>query len=280
MKVKVITRNPDEYLRETKLDIHKGKKILSTLCKIFCTFIFTVQRNYDPNLHPFEAAREYTRALNAVKLEKVFAKPFLGNLDGHRDGISCISKHPKRLSVLISGAFDGEIRIWDIPQRICLRNFVAHDGIIRGVIYTPKGDQFITIGDDKTIKTWKSAGSLVGESDEPINTVISKTVLSSISHHRKKPLYATAGEICQIWDESRNEPIRTFEWGVDSLHDITFNPVETDLLSSCASDRSIILYDMREKDPLRKIVMSLKTNNVAWNPMEPFIFTCANEDYK
>lgn len=24
MKVKVISRNPDEYLRETKLDIHKG----------------------------------------------------------------------------------------------------------------------------------------------------------------------------------------------------------------------------------------------------------------
>lgn len=25
MKVKVISRNPDEYLRETKRDIHKGK---------------------------------------------------------------------------------------------------------------------------------------------------------------------------------------------------------------------------------------------------------------
>ncbi|KAJ8985086.1 hypothetical protein NQ317_019771 [Molorchus minor] len=114
MKVKVISRNPDEYLRETKHDIHK------------------VARNYDPALHPFEAAREYTRALNAVKLEKVFAKPFIGNLDGHRDGVSCISKHPKQLSILISGAFDGEVRVWDLPQRICLRNFVAHNGIVRG----------------------------------------------------------------------------------------------------------------------------------------------------
>ncbi|CAG9830572.1 unnamed protein product [Diabrotica balteata] len=93
MKVKVISRNPDEYLRETKLEIHK------------------VQRNYDPALHPFEAAREYTRALNAVKLDKMFAKPFLGNLDGHRDGVSSIAKHPAKLSVLISGAFDGEVRL-------------------------------------------------------------------------------------------------------------------------------------------------------------------------
>ncbi|KAG5898891.1 hypothetical protein JTB14_003285 [Gonioctena quinquepunctata] len=244
MKVKVISRNPDEYLRETKFDLHK------------------VQRNYDPSLHPFEASREYTRALNAVKLEKVFAKPFIGNLDGHRDGVSCISKHPKHLSLLISGAFDGEVRIWDIPQQTCSRNFVAHDGIVRGVVYTPNGNHFITLGDDKTIKTWKSALPESEEVEAPINTVLSKTVLTSISHHIKKPIFATAGK-----------------WGVDSLHDIEFNPVESSIIASCASDRSIILYDMRENHPLRKIVMKLRTNKLAWNPMEPYIFTTANEDY-
>nr|XP_023021235.1 DDB1- and CUL4-associated factor 13 [Leptinotarsa decemlineata] len=261
MKVKVISRNPDEYLRETKYDLHK------------------VQRNYDPSLHPFEAAREYTRALNAVKLEKVFAKPFIGNLDGHRDSVSCISKHPKKLSELISGSFDGEVRIWDIPQQICTRNFVAHDGIVRGVVYTPSGDHFITLGDDKTIKTWQAVSSTFSEVEAPTNTVLSRTVLTSISHHRKKPIFATAGEVCQLWEESRNEPIRKIEWGVDSLHDIEFNPVETSILATCASDRSIILYDMRENHPLRKIVMKLRTNKLAWNPMEPYIFTSANEDY-
>ena len=48
-----------------------------------------------PELHPFEAEREYQRAMNAVKLERVFAKPFLGSLDGHRDGLTCLAKHPK-----------------------------------------------------------------------------------------------------------------------------------------------------------------------------------------
>ncbi|KAJ8918973.1 hypothetical protein NQ315_016877 [Exocentrus adspersus] len=261
MKVKVISRNPDEYLRETKFDIHK------------------VARNYDSSLHPFQAAREYTRALNAVKLERVFAKPFIGNLDGHRDGVSCIAKHPTRLSVLISGAFDGEVRIWDIPQRMCTRDFVAHNGIVRGITYTPAGEHFITLGDDKTIKTWKALAPQFGEEEEPVNTVLSKTVLTAISHHRKKPMFATAGEICQIWEESRNEPIRTIQWGVDSLHDIVFNPIETHLLAACASDRSVILYDMRENRPLRKVIMNLKTNKLSWNPMEAFIFTCANEDY-
>ena len=70
---------------------------------------FAVPRNYDPSLHPFESLREYTRALNAVKLERVFAKPFIGSLDGHQDGVSCLGKHPSRLSLLVSGAYDGEV---------------------------------------------------------------------------------------------------------------------------------------------------------------------------
>jgi WD repeat and SOF domain-containing protein 1 len=45
-------------------------------------------RNLDPALHPFERAREYTRALNATKLERMFAAPFIDQLGkGHVDGV-------------------------------------------------------------------------------------------------------------------------------------------------------------------------------------------------
>ena len=53
---------------------------------------------------------------------------------------------------------------------------------------------------------------------------------------------------------------------------------QTHLLASTASDRSIILYDMRGSTPLRKVVMEMRSNTVAWNPLESFIFTAANED--
>lgn len=237
-------------------------------------------RNYDPNLHPFEATREYVRALNAVKLERVFAKPFIGNLDGHRDGISCMGKHPKHLSFLLSGAYDGEVKIWDIPQKICVRRFIAHEGIVRGITYNPIGEYFLTVGDDKTIKIWNSNISKEADDEEPVNTILSKSVIMGISHHQNKPIFATSGEVCQIWEETRSEPIQSYQWGVDSLHDIAFNPVETNVLSACASDRSIMLFDVRDNSPLRKVVMKLRTNRLAWNPMEAFIFTCANEDYK
>lgn len=144
----------------------------------------------------------------------------------------------------------------------------------------PNGKHFITIGDDKTIKVWNSLKPQFGEDEEPISTMLSKTVLTSISHNRSNKTFATCGEICQIWEEARSEPLRTFQWGVDSLHDVSFNPVETNVLAACASDRSVILYDTRDSGPLRKVVMKLKTNRLCWNPMEAFGFTCANEDYK
>ncbi|XP_076752652.1 DDB1- and CUL4-associated factor 13 [Xylocopa sonorina] len=261
MKVKILTRNPDEYLRETKRDIYK------------------VPRNFDPALHPFEAAREYTRALNSVKLEKVFAKPFIGCLEGHRDGVSCLCKHPSQLSILLSGAFDGEIKVWNIPQRTCKRTFLAHDGIIRGIAFNATHEHFITIGDDKTIKTWKTEKPMLGVEEEPVNTIISKTVITGISHHQTKPIFATCGEVCHLWEETRNEPINTFKWGIDSLLDIKYNPVQPNLFATSASDRSIILYDARDTGPLRRVIMKLRTNKLCWNPMEAVTFTCANEDY-
>lgn len=91
MKIKALSRSATEYTRERAQDIHK------------------VQRNLDPSLHPFEKAREYTRALNAVKVERMFAKPFVGALEGHADGVYCMAKHPTRLDTLISGSGDGGI---------------------------------------------------------------------------------------------------------------------------------------------------------------------------
>ena len=60
MKIKTISRTEEDFSRKTTNDIVK------------------VHFNRDPALHPFEKAREYTKAIVATKLEKIFAKPFIG----------------------------------------------------------------------------------------------------------------------------------------------------------------------------------------------------------
>lgn len=257
MKVKVLKRNAQDFVRETKHDIHK------------------VHRNYSQVEHPFEAEREYQRAMNSVKLEKVFAKPFIGSLDGHRDGITCVAKHPGALSKMASAASDGEVRLWQLADRKCTDTWQAHDGVIRGLTYTPSGDQLLTCADDKTIKTWDAEKA----SNMPLDTVLCKHMVTGISHAREGDKFATCGENTQLWASGRSVPLRTFQWGVDSVHLVKFNQVESNLLAAAASDNSIMIYDTRDVGPVRKVIMTLRSNALAWNPMEAMVFTTASEDY-
>ncbi|XP_062188676.1 uncharacterized protein LOC133891952 isoform X2 [Phragmites australis] len=89
VKVKVISRSTDDFTRERSQDLQK------------------VFRNYDPGLHMQEKAVEYSRALNTAKLEKIFAKPFIGAMYGHIHAVSCMAKNPNHLKAIFSGSMDG-----------------------------------------------------------------------------------------------------------------------------------------------------------------------------
>uniref|UniRef100_A0A336LJS7 DDB1- and CUL4-associated factor 13 n=1 Tax=Culicoides sonorensis TaxID=179676 RepID=A0A336LJS7_CULSO len=262
MKVKVLCRNPDDYLRETKKDLHK------------------VPRNFDPALHPLQEQREYVRALNATKLERVFAKPFIGNLEGHNDGVTCFAKHPSLLVSMASGAYDGGICIWDLPMRQCTRRFDAHNGWVRAMCYNTDGSKFFSVGDDKTIKTWASYRDESEEDpDEALSIIMSKTMLTGITHHKSEPIFATCGETCYLWEETRSTPLQEMSFQIDTLHDIKFNQIHTYLIGACGSDRSIIMYDKRVAKPIKKVIMTLRPNRMSWSPKDGHAFAVANEDY-
>lgn len=55
--------------------------------------------------------------MNAAKLEKLFAKPFLQALDDHSDGVYVLAKNRYNLADMISGSADGEIIYWNLPER-------------------------------------------------------------------------------------------------------------------------------------------------------------------
>lgn len=101
VKVKAICRNEKEYTKQTNSEIQKVQRAPSV----------------SPVLHPFQKAREYKRALNAVKLEKVFAKPFLKALDHHSDGVQVMAKNRFNLVDVLSGSADGEIILWNVAER-------------------------------------------------------------------------------------------------------------------------------------------------------------------
>jgi WD repeat and SOF domain-containing protein 1 len=109
-------------------------------------------------------------------------------------------------------------------------------------------------------------------------TYVSKNLLLGLDHSYSENLFATAGSVVQVWNYERSHPLQTFEWGVDTVTKIKFNPSQVNLLASCALDRSICLYDIRGNTPINKIYLKNKSSAICWNPQEPMNFVVGNEN--
>lgn len=261
VKVKVIDRPTGQFVRETKNDLHR------------------IHRNYDPSLHPFEAAREYQRALNTVKLDRMFAKPFLGALTGHHDIVTCMTRHPTSLSYLLSASADGVVKLWNVATKKCVRSVIAHQNqIVRSICTSNDSNYFFTVDSNASIRKWKLDDDEDESNASPITTVLGSTPITGMDHHWKQPYLMTVGEKLELWEENRSEPLRSFTWGADSGYCVKCNPVEVNIVAASAGDNSITLYDVRRPLPLRRVVLEMRTNQIAWNPMEAFIMATANED--
>lgn len=238
-------------------------------------------RNLDPALHPFERAREYTRALNATKLERMFAAPFIGQLgSGHVDGVYTMAKDPGSLERFASGSGDGVVKVWDLTSREEIWHTQAHENIVKGMCWTPDR-KLLSCASDRTVKLFDPYNS--APEAPPLATWLGQGPFSSISHHRDHPAFAASSAAIYIYDLSRpsSTPAQTLHWptSTDTITSVAFNQTETSILGSTATDRSIIMYDLRTNSPLTKVILKLASNALSWNPMEAFNFAVANEDH-
>lgn len=258
MKIKTISRSSDTYLPARNTESQR------------------LPRNLDPALHPFERAREYTRALNATKMERMFAQPFIGQLgNGHIDGVYSIAKNLHSLNTVATGSGDGVVKLWDMSTSSESYSVKAHENIVHGLTMTPEGS-LLSCGTDKAVKLWDIKNK---SSKEPKQTFLGNSGFKGIDHHRTEDKFVTAGDVIQLWDTNRSKPLTNLSWGADSVNTVRFNQTETSIVASTGSDRSIVIYDLRTSSPVQKLVGTLSTNALAWNPMEAFNFAAANEDH-
>jgi WD repeat and SOF domain-containing protein 1 len=128
-------------------------------------------RNLDPLMHPFARARERIRALNAAKMDRIFAKPFIGSIEGHIDAVEVLARQRGSLTTVASGSWDGGaylhmvammtvkmtfpgIILHDLRTRHKLLNLPqAHKGKVSGLCFADP-DRLLSCGVDRNIKLW------------------------------------------------------------------------------------------------------------------------------
>lgn len=253
--------------------------------------------NLNPGAKPFAKAIEYTRALNATKLERMFAAPFICQMGkGHVDGVYSMAKDPSSLERFASGSGDGIVKVWDLVSREEIWNAQAHENIVKGMAWT-RDRKLLTCASDRTIKLFDpytrpqetlARGAQLQSSQTafkgaPLATWHGTNAFTSISHHRSLNSFAVSSGVISIYDmEKFNTEPEVLRWqgSSDTITTVAFNQIETSILASAATDRSIVLYDLRTSMPLAKTVLNFASNKIAWNPMEAMNFAVANEGKK
>lgn len=211
----------------------------------------------------------------------MFAAPFLDQLGrGHVDGVYCMAKDPESLERFASGSGDGVIKVWDLVTRDETWHAQAHENVVKGVCWT-HDRKLLSCAADRTIKLYDPYNT---ESDSaPLATYLGQGAFTSLSHHQTQSAFAASSSVISIYDLSRpsSTPTQTLHWptSVDTITSVAFNRTETSILASTATDRSVIMYDLRTSSPLHKTVLKLASNAISWNPMEAFNFAVANEDH-
>ena len=191
-----------------------------------------------------------------------------------------MAKDPGSLQRFASGSGDGIVKVWDLTSREEIWNAQAHDGIVKGMCWT-KDKKLLSCASDKSIKLFDPYNTSPGTA--PIATYLGQTAFTGISHHRSLLNFAASSNVISIYDLSRATatPVQTLHWptSTDTINTLAFNQIETSIIASAATDRSLILYDLRTSSPLSKVTLSLASNAISWNPMEAFNFATASEDH-
>eukprot|EP01013_Petalomonas_cantuscygni_P022990 TRINITY_DN44340_c0_g1_i1.p1 TRINITY_DN44340_c0_g1~~TRINITY_DN44340_c0_g1_i1.p1 ORF type:complete len:459 (+),score=87.44 TRINITY_DN44340_c0_g1_i1:201-1577(+) len=240
--------------------------------------------NLDAALHPMSRAVEYTRAVTAAKLERMFAKPFVGALQGHLDSVHCLAKHPTSLACVVSGGCDGELRAWDVSSRTAtFAARPAHNGAVSGVAVTGDGLYILSCGTDKAIKMWPcpvaGGASTSATASAVVETWSSTGALSSIESHHTEPLFVTAGQDMLLWSVGRSSPVAAWNWSIDAVTTAAFHPTTHHVVACAISDRSVCLYDTRMHRAASKVTLLQRTNALRFNPMDPSALLLASEDH-
>ena len=125
----------------------------------------------------------------AVRLVDLKSGASTHSLAGHGGGVMSVAWHPTQDHLLVSGATDGSVRLWDIRRsasslgaldmddstgtagftdsgidRVRQQRGRAHTSPVNGVLWTDDGDYIVSSGHDQTMRVWDSstgANSLV-----------------------------------------------------------------------------------------------------------------------
>ncbi len=214
----------------------------------------------NPEDHPFLLEREYVRALNATKLDRMFAKPFIGALTHMGEGISHLVKDYEE-PFFATASYDMKVNLWDMVSRkvVSTKNYSMP---VSGIALDNKRNIFVGQG--------SSVVNNIGVEYKCGHHVNSLDFL----HGGTDDLVVGTNDDVQIFDIERLTPKLRYDT-IDTIS-VRCNRSFQHIIA-VTNSTAIDLYDNR----IGKLFATIKQpgiNCMDFNPQSGYIMACGSED--
>jgi DDB1- and CUL4-associated factor 13 len=240
MRINTIYHKPEEIEKERRRDLGYAS--------------FSKRDAY----HPFMAEREFVRALNATKIERMLSKPLVAALAYHNQGVNNLSRHPTE-PLFVSSSFDNTVILWDMAGREIVRA-VQCQSIVRGLALDESGN--IYAGQERSVKVLSSSLEYLCEAE--VNDV---SICGTLN-------VATANAL-EIFDMERSRAGQRISASFPRC-------LESSLLLPhivvTAENSLVSLIDTRVGTRIASAEAGSQVNALCFSPTDAHIFVSANED--
>uniref|UniRef100_A0A914XLW6 Lissencephaly-1 homolog n=1 Tax=Plectus sambesii TaxID=2011161 RepID=A0A914XLW6_9BILA len=153
-----------------------------------------------------------------VRVWVVASKECKTELRGHENSVDCICWAPESAlpaiaeaaddgnkqhsagrigPILMSGARDKTIKVWDVSIGVCLFNLIGHDNWVRGLRFHPGGKYLLSVADDKTLRIWAIAQKRCQKTIDAHSHFV-----TSIDFHPTAPVVITSSvdQSVKVWE--------------------------------------------------------------------------------
>ena len=167
-----------------------------------------------------------------------------------RSSLRSIDYSESRQEIAV-GASDNNIYFIDLPS-LRLKHIIenAHENSVFVVKYHPNGKQLLSGGRDAHLKAWELEDQYQNTNSLPAHLY----TINDLVFHPKGHLVATASrdKTIKIWDSKNLKLLKVLETIRDQNHLNSVNQLYwsnfNNYLVSCSDDRSIIIWEILEKD--------------------------------
>ncbi|KRH92506.1 Sof1 domain-containing U3 snoRNP protein [Pseudoloma neurophilia] len=221
---------------------------------------------------PLAAQKEFIQALNATKIERLLAKPFIKNIDSFSDNIIHLDSFG---DICVSAAFDGEISVRKGNDQILHANIqeISDLSIDQTGLYMAIKDKvyrFEFNSESNTQDLEITSLSTFSDSNLSISTVIQTNCPIKSLKRQKKQSYVLTDSFFSIHDENYQTKSKfTFKESYEKLF-------AKNQIVYCTSERDLNLIDERSHELIISKQYGIKTNDIAFKDNQYFI--TANEN--